>query len=240
VGGTNTGSSTGTNRTSQLESNSLWLDLKQLWQKLDAILPTTATYSPYANTITTEQRDQYLADLNAALSGIQAAGLLSELELLFLRNIVTARIEVMRDGGYRYELYLHRAPTPFENSTEKSVVLLEQKIDTLELLRDRCVLEPVAYRQALEQIEREATVFFVVDQLAQVPTGYNVNVAIPSDLWGEALATELDKRLAAQAISPDVSEAQVTNLELLRSRLTDIKSTIAGLPLLLQALERCE
>jgi hypothetical protein len=224
----------------QLRAEPSWKDLKTLWKNLDAVAPTSSTYIPYAQTITTEQRDRWIAELGAKLGELEASALLSSLELLFLREVATARIEVMRDGGYHYEMYLHRSPYLFERATESSIGRLEQKLDVLESLRGSCQIEPDAYRQALEQVEREATVFFVMDQLMQEPFSGYPSIALPTDLWGEELVSELDKRLAGFAADPATNDTQKAEVVALRGRLDTIGSTVIKLPVLLQELERCE
>lgn len=227
-------------RMAQLNAQSSWRELKTLWRRLDDVEPNGATSYAYASTITTEQRDQWIAELSAQLGAIQTTGLLSDLELLFLREIATARIEVMRDGGYHYEMFLHRAPELFEGATETSIERLEQKLDTLEALRANCRLEADAYRQALEQVEREATVFFVMEQLMQEPLSYAAKLELPADLWGLELTTELDRRLATLEADQTLSAATTVEISTLRTHLKSIESTVAELPAFLRELERCE
>jgi hypothetical protein len=211
-----------------------------LWRRLDEVTPTAEAHSPYAATITAEQRDQWIAELATGLGAMQATGLLSETELLFLREIATARIEVMRDGGYHYEMFLHRMPELFEAETEKSIVRIEQKLDVLEALRAKCRIEAEPYRQALEQVEREATVFFIMDQLMLSSGSTRVALTLPSDLWGEALAKELDQRFAALAADPKTTDTQEEAIATLRARLNATQSTLVTLPALLREFERCE
>jgi|GEM_PF-3348196 len=227
-------------RYAQLATQPDWQRFVRLWNDVDQVAPGTSTHVPYANTITSAQRDQWIADLAARLDTVASLGVLNETEILFLRQLTTARIEVMRDGGYRYEMFLHRSPFPFEEGAEDSIGRLEKKLDTLQGLKDRCALEAVAYEAALEQVEREAVTFFVFAQLTEVQVGSDVRVAVPTDFEGAALLSELDRRFEALRNDAGTDAAALAEIDALRARLATIRATVQTLPLLVQMLEPCE
>lgn len=233
------GSSALAARLNLLRSSSVWQSLQLLWRQIDAVTPSTSTYVPYANTISLEQHDKWLGDLDVLLTTVERLGFLTADEILFLRQVTTARVEVMRDGGYHYEMVFHRSPMPFEGEAETSIGQLEKKIDTLISLRDRCMIDVDAYQLALEQVEREATSLFVLAQLSEVNPTYEMRTAVPTDLQDTELAAEIGRRLEAlRAASTD--QATRDKLDAMQARLTTIQGTVTSLHMLVQMLEACE
>lgn len=224
---------------SQLAAEPAWQAFRGLWNRVDEVQPGESTHVPYANSITVEQRDQWIGELAVSLDAVQGLGVMSEIEILFLRQAITARIEVMRDGGYRYEMYLHRSPFPFEGEAEEAVTRLEKKLDTLQSLKDRCLIEPDAYQTALQQVEREAITFFVLAQLTEEQITYDLGVAIPADLEGTELLFELERRIEAQRAAAGTDATKLGKLDAMRARLATIRPTLQSLPLLVQMLEPC-
>lgn len=223
----------------QLAAESAWQEFRGLWNRVNEVQPGTSTHVPYASTITNEQRDQWTAELAMSLDAVQGLSVLSELEILFLRQVITARIEVMRDGGYHYEMYLHRSPFPFEGEAEDAVTRLEKKLDTLQSLKERCLIEPDAYQMALQQVEREAISFFVLAQLTEEQIPYDLGIEIPADLEGAALVTELDRRIEAQRATVGTDTTKLEKLDAMRAHLAAIQPELQALPQLIQMLEAC-
>lgn len=145
----------------------------------------------------------------------------------------------MRDGGYRYEMFLHRGPLPFEGEAEQAVTRLEKKLDTLQSLKDRCLIEPDAYQTALQQVEREAITFFVLAQLTEERAPYDLGVEVPADVEGAALFTELEQRIEAQRAAAGADATKLGKLDAMQARLATIEPALQSLPLLVQMLEPC-
>ncbi|HMA96456.1 MAG TPA: hypothetical protein VKP30_27410 [Polyangiaceae bacterium] len=225
-------------RLSLLRSNAVWQPLQSLWREIDAIAPSTSTYVPYAQTVSAEQRDKWLGDLAILLTTVEGLGVLSADEILFLRQVTTARVEVMRDGGYRYEMALHRSPMPFEGEAETSIGRLEQKIDTLLSLRDQCVIEQDAYRMALEQVEREAVTLFALAQLTELNPTNEMRTVASVDLQDTELVTEISRRLEALRAT-STAPAMLQKIDAMQARLTTVQGTVTSLHLLVQMLEAC-
>lgn len=239
AGPTDAGSVALGERLSELLALPAWQDFKALWQRLDEVLPNDGGSSSHASTISAEERAQWLLELDSSLRAIEQSGTLNDDELLFLRRATTARVEVMMDGGYLYEMFYHRLPFPFELETEDSIARLETKIDTLLALRERCQVDGDAYQRALEQIEREAITFFAVAQLADAISRETSVPQVAPGVEGAELVAELEAQLTNLRESSSGDDAALAEIAAMQERLAAVRRTLDALPQLVRELERC-
>ncbi len=234
-----------------LRASSAWSAFKAFWRRLDGVTGREGGLG-YAGSLSTLEHDRWLAELADLLSRLDDAGLLGAEEIAFLRQAATARIEVMNDGGYRYEMFVHRRPLYFEGATEDSIGRLETKIDTLESLRASCLIEPSAYQAALELVEREALTLYVMDEFAELERQdardaakrleMNARDASPlfGSIEGEELLAELSRRV--KEVGAQVGDAQTIlgQVQIMENRLAALQQALATARVLVEELERCE
>ncbi|MCP4270325.1 MAG: hypothetical protein GY777_32915 [Candidatus Brocadiaceae bacterium] len=139
-----------------LNESTQWIEFRKIWQKLDAIKPTSEDDNffggNYMHSLSYEEAEKYRTEISRSTEQLFNVGetLLTEEEIEILRELSLSRVDYLSNG--RTSMMTRMIVFESYISTEQSLVDLENQIDQLIILKKNDTISQNEYNQALENI----------------------------------------------------------------------------------------
>jgi hypothetical protein len=159
-------------------NNSLdWQYFKTFWQELDNQVPNAFStekngkmekFYSYSSNFSDTDEDLYKAniqELNLHIKNLKTTKLLTDNELMVLEIICKERIEFL--FTFNSMSISHIMPSKINTNQNQSIDLIENKIDTLNLLLYQSIITKVEYDKTLENLNKEIENFLYITVILQ-------------------------------------------------------------------------